>query len=305
MKVSNSLKNNLKKLRASQPFNRLATSGTRSLLSLAGLKSEFLIKYLHRIDLVESKLPNGNILKLNSKGDDWVSNQVFWRGWQGYEPETIPLFYKLAEKSAVTFDVGAYVGFFTLLGAHANSKARVFAFEPMTAIYQRLVQHIELNSLKNVVVTFGAVGTEEGEAEFFHVEGFDLPTSSSLSFEFVKNTDHITSTKVKVFQLDKFAQENGVGKIDLMKIDTETTEPEVLLGAKNLLGKHQPDIICEVLAGRAEGQKLKEILDPFSYDFYLLTPDGAVKKNEIEGHPEFLNYLFTRKTAEELRKLYD
>jgi hypothetical protein len=42
---------------------------------------EFFIKHLHRIDLVEAKLPNGRILKLKSKGDDWVSNQVFWRGW--------------------------------------------------------------------------------------------------------------------------------------------------------------------------------------------------------------------------------
>lgn len=291
-------------MRSSQPFNRLATSGAKAVFSVAGQQPEFLIKYLHRIDLVESKLPNGKILKLNSKGDDWVSNQVFWRGWQGYEPETIPLFYKLAEKSSVTFDVGSYVGFFTLLAAHANPNARVFAFEPMSAIYQRLVQHVELNSLKNVVTTFGAVGTEEGEAEFFHVEGFDLPTSSSLSFEFVKNTEHITSTKVKVFQLDKFARENGVEKIDLMKVDTETTEPDVLIGAKGLLSNHQPDIICEVLVGRAEGRKLKEILSPFGYDFYLLTPDGAIKKDEIEGHPEFLNYLFTNKTAEELAKLY-
>lgn len=300
-----SLKNSIKKLRSSQPFNRLATSGAKTLFSFAGKQPEFLIKYLHRIDLVESKLPNGKILKLNSKGDDWVSNQVFWRGWQGYEPETIPLFYKLAEKSAVTFDVGSYVGFFTLLAAHANPNARVFAFEPMPAIYQRLVQHIDLNSLKNVTATFGAVGSEEGEAEFFHVEGFDLPTSSSLSFEFVKNTEHITSKKVKVFQIDKFARENGVERIDLMKVDTETTEPDVLIGSKGLLSKHQPDIICEVLAGRAEGRKLKEILSPFGYDFYLLTPDGAIKKDEIEGHPDFLNYLFTKKTSEELAKLYD
>lgn len=304
MSISILLKNNLKKLRSSQPFNRLATSGAKVVFSIAKKQPEFLIKHLHRTGLVESKLPNGRILKLNSKGDDWVSNQVFWRSWQGYEPETIPLFYKLAEKSAVTFDVGSYVGFFTLIAAHANPNAKVFAFEPMKAIYQRLVRHIELNSLKNVTATLGAVGSDEGEAEFFHAEDIDLPTSSSLSLDFMQNIENLTSTKVKVFQLDKFAKENRVEKIDLMKVDTETTEPAVLIGARGLLSKHQPDIICEVLAGRAEGQKLKEILTPFDYDFYLLTPEAAVKKDEIEGHPDFLNYLFTKKTAEELAKLY-
>jgi FkbM family methyltransferase len=296
------LKSYLKKLRSSQPFNSLATFGAKTLFPKP---PEFLVKHLHRIDLVESKLPNGRILKLNSKGDDWVSNQVFWRGWQGYEPETVPLFYKLAEQSTVMFDVGAYVGFFTLLAAHANPNARVFAFEPMTAIYQRLCQNIELNALQNVNTNFGAVGAEEGEAEFFHQEGTDLPTSSSLSFEFMQASENLVSTKVKVFQLDKFAQENGIEKIDLMKVDTETTEPDVLIGAKNLLKKHQPDIVCEVLAGRAEGQKLKEILVPLGYKFYLLTSEGATEREEIEGHPDFLNYLFTPKTASELVKFYN
>lgn len=260
---------------------------------------------MHRIDLVESKLPNGKIFKLNSKGDDWVSNQVFWRGWAGYEPETASLFYRLAEKSAVTFDIGAYVGFFTLLAAQANPNAKVFAFEPMAKIYERLKQHIELNSLSNAEAIFGAVGNEEGEAEFFHVEGYDLPTSSSLSFDFVKNTENIISTKVKVFQLDKFAQEKGIETVNLMKIDTETTEPDVLLGAMNLLKNNHPDIICEVLKGRAEGQKLKEILQPLGYKFYLLTPEGAIEHQEIEGHPEYLNYLFTVNTSQEIRKFYN
>ena len=298
------LKNNLKKLRSSQPFNRLATSGLRSLLSLTRRQSEFVIKYLHRIDLVETKLPNGRILKLNSKGDDWVSNQVFWRGWEGYEPETVPLFFRLAEQAEVVFDIGAYVGFFTLLAAHANPNSKVFAFEPMTAIYQRLAQHLELNSLTNATAIHGAVGAEEGEAEFFHVEGAELPTSSSLSFEFMKAGNPV-STKVKVFQLDKFVKENRIEKVDLMKVDTETTEPDVLQGAAEILKIHQPDIICEVLHGRAEGQKLKEILEPLGYKFYLLTSDGPIEHRDIDGHPEFLNYLFTHRTAQDLTKFYN
>lgn len=204
----------------------------------------------------------------------------------------------------MTFDVGSYVGFFTLLAAHANNNAKVYAFEPMKAIYERLLQNIELNDLKNVKTTLGAVGSEEGEAEFFHVEGFELPTSSSLSSEFVKDNENITSTTVKIFQLDKFAVENGIEALNLIKIDTETTEPDVLIGAKGLLTKHQPEIFCEVLAGRAEGQKLKEILREFGYNFYLLTPEGPVKKDEIIGHPEYLNYLFTHLNPTDLSQYY-
>lgn len=303
--ISSILKSNLKKLRSSQPFNRLATSGTKSLFSSVGLKPEFFVKHLHRMDLVESRLPNGRVFKLNSKADDWVSNQVFWREWHGYEPETSPLFFRLAEKSAVTFDVGAYVGFFTLLAAHANPQGQVFAFEPMSKIYERFQNHIKLNDLQNVEAILGAVGDKEGEAEFFHQEGLDLPTSSSLSYEFMKTAESLVSTKVKVFQLDKFVQEKGIEKVDLIKIDTETTEPDVLRGAMNLLRKNQPDIFCEVLKGRAEGRKLKEILQPLGYEFYLLTPEGAIKHEEIEGHPEFLNYLFTLRSEKEITSIYN
>jgi hypothetical protein len=115
----------------------------------------------------------------------------------------------------------------------------------------------------------------------------------------MKTAESLTSTKVKVFQLDKFVRENEIERIDLMKIDTETTEPDVLLGAKDILRKDQPNIICEVLKGRAEGQKLREILQPFGYKFYLLTPEGPVEKEEIEGHPEFLNYLFSPRYTKE------
>lgn len=303
MSINNSLKSGIKKLRSSQPFNRIVTSGSRSLLSLTGLKSEFLIKHLHRIDLVETKLPNGKTLRLQSKGDDWVSNQVFWRGWQGYEPETIPLFFRLAQKSKVIFDIGSYVGFFTLLAAHANSDGKVYAFEPLSAIYERLQQNIALNDLQNVEAVLGAVGAEEGEAEFFHLEGAQLPTSSSLSHKFVEDVQNVTSTKVKIFKLDKFAAERRIDRVDLMKIDTESTEPDVLRGALSLLERDHPQMICEVLKDRGSEKPLAEILCPLGYNFYLMTPDGLQKRDQIEGHPEFLNYFFTTLERGEASKL--
>jgi FkbM family methyltransferase len=301
--INSSLKSGIKKLRSSQPLNRIVTSGSRSLLRFTGLKSEFLIKHLHRVDLVESRLPNGKTLRLQSKGDDWVSNQVFWRGWQGYEPETIPLFFRLAQKARVTFDIGAYVGFFTLLAAHANPDAKVYAFEPLAAIYERLKQNIELNDLPNVETILGAVGACEGEAEFFHLEGAELPTSSSLSQKFVEDVQDVTSTKVKIFQLDKFAAERRIDRVDLMKIDTESTEPDVLRGALSLLERDRPNMICEVLKGRGSEKPLAQILRPVGYKFYLMTPDGLKEREEIEGHPEYLNYFFTTLDQSEASKL--
>lgn len=296
------IKQYLKRLRTSQPFNRVATWSIRAFFNLTGLRSEFVIRHLHRVGNVECRLPNGHTLRLWSKADDWVSNQIFWRGLDGYEPETVSLFFRLAERSRTTIDIGAYVGFFTLLAAHANPDAEVYSFEPMPEVFDRLQNNILLNRISNAQCIAGAVGDIEGTAEFFH-QSTGMPTSSSLSFEFMSSATGVISTTVPVTTLDRFVEENSLTRIDLLKIDTESTEPDVLRGAITVLKRDKPVIFCEVLKGRGSEKPLEEILQPLGYRYYLLTPEGPVCHGSIEGHPEWLNYLFTTLSPDEVALL--
>jgi hypothetical protein len=68
--------------------------------------SGWVLKF-HRVGHAAAQLPNGRTVHLWSRGDDWVSNQVFWRRWAGYEPETSPIFFRAAQRAAATIDVGA------------------------------------------------------------------------------------------------------------------------------------------------------------------------------------------------------
>lgn len=61
-----------------------------------------------------------------------------------------PLWFRLASRAAVVFDIGAQVGFYTLLAAHANPRGRIFSFEPHPTGYERLVRHVALNRAENV-----------------------------------------------------------------------------------------------------------------------------------------------------------
>lgn len=283
-------------------MNWIATSSVRAIMGGTGLQSEFIIKHLHKFGTVKRRLPNGRELLLWSQGDDWVSNQVYWRGWDGYEPETVPLFFRLATKAPVTFDVGAFVGFFSLLAAHANSSGKVYAFEPLPSVYKRLQRNVELNRLTNLRCIAGAVGETEGEADFWHIDA-ETPTSSSLSHEFMAGGENLICTKVKVHTLDRFVQDNNLGRVDLMKLDTESTEHEVLRGMMKTLERDHPMIICEVLPGRGGEAPLEEVLLRFGYRFYHLTPAGPVRRDKVEGHPEWLNYLFTTLTPDEVAQL--
>jgi FkbM family methyltransferase len=221
----------------------------------------------------------------------------------GYEPETVPLFFRLAQRSQVTIDIGAYVGFFTLLAAHANPEAQVYAFEPMPEVFDRLQKNISLNRMPHVQCLASAVSNAGGTAEFFH-QSTGMPTSSSLSFDFMSSANGVISTTVPVTTLDSFVEEKMLSRVDLLKIDTESTEPDVLRGAINTIKRYQPMIFCEVLKGRGSEKPLEKILQPLGYRYYLLTSHGPELRDSIEGHPEWLNYLFTTLSPDEVESLY-
>jgi FkbM family methyltransferase len=280
-----------KAIRSSQPFNLLATFSARTILQAVGRESPFLVRHLPRVGRVHARLPNGSTLVLWSQGDDWVSNQVFWKGWRGYEPETIELFYRAASRAVTVIDVGAYVGFFSLVAAHANPEGRVFAFEPHPTTYERLERHVVLNHLSNVTCVRSAVGDREGSADLVHAPT-GLPCSSSLSEGFMASHADTVRSTVPLLTLDGFLEDEAVGPVTVLKIDTESTEPEVLRGSQRMLERDHPLIFCEVLPGHGTARELEAILRPLDYRFYLLTSEGPRHVARIEGHTSWLNYLF-------------
>ncbi len=113
----------LKGLRAVPAISRPATTTLRFVANRFGVTPEFAIKHLPRSGLTVTTLPDGRRARFWSRGDDWVANQVFWRGWDGHERETVRLFWELARDATVILDVGAHVGYYTVLAGLANPRA--------------------------------------------------------------------------------------------------------------------------------------------------------------------------------------
>lgn len=61
--------------------------------------------------------------------------------------------------------------------------------------------------------------------------------------------------------------------------------------SRRTITEDRPAIFCEALRGRTE-ERLQVLLDEFGYDTWWLGPDGPVHRGRIDGHPEFLNWLF-------------
>lgn len=274
------------------PLNPILTEALRAVLPQRARHHEALARFVPRAGLVETPLPGGGVLRMTSRGDDGIAGTLFWRGWAGHEPETSEVFYELAASARVVLDVGAHVGYFALLAAHANPKARVYAFEPMPRVRARLEHNIALNG-STVWCEPYALGSTPGTAEFFHTRN-GIPSSSSLADGFMRSIvepSELTSSTVEVMTADDFVQARGLVGVDLVKLDTETTEPAVLQGMLGTLNKDRPHIVCEVLDGEV-GRAVESILEPLGYEYFVLTASGPLQRDHVRPEDSWRNFLF-------------
>lgn len=292
------LKQAIRPVRAISVLNRPLTSAIKAVCNLAGKTPGWVVSHFVRSGPVRSTLPNGKMIKLRTQCDDWISNEVFWKEWNGYEPETSPFFYELAAKSKVIFDVGAHVGYYSILAGLANPASRVYAFEPLPRAIRRFRENLSENKIDNVELIECAVGDEPGDAPFYcHPNTHSgIPSTSGLSkmfFELPYYVDAGMSPRItaRVIRLDDFVKERRIARVDLVKIDTETTEPDVLRGMSAVLKRDRPDLIFEVLPWLDTDERIDEILRPLDYRYYLLTGHGVQERSHISGEQTHRNYF--------------
>ena len=109
---------------------------------------------------------------------------------------------------------------------------------------------------------------------------------------------------VPAVSLDGYVRSVGIAKVDLMKIDTEATEPDVLRGSQMILERDEPMIICEVLP-RSTEDSLQRIFADTDYQFFHITHSGLIHRSKIIGDEPMQerNYLFI--TSTRLREIGD
>ncbi len=232
----------------------------------------------------------GHFVMVND-GDDRIASAVYWLGLDRYESETLSLFCKLAQRSRIVLDIGANSGVFALTAMASNPDADVYAFEPVPSIYNCLRRNAERNDSRRLRTYNLAVTDVNGEMPMYIPRDFQtFPLTSSLAPQFRDNCDTITVTCIT---LDTFAAEHSLGKIDLIKADTESTEHLVFAGGINTIKSSTPLIICEVNP-EANSARLHQLLDPLGYKYFWITDHGLIPKDHIIADPTLKNsnYLF-------------
>jgi len=168
----------------------------------------------------------------------------FWLGT--YEPELQWALGELARPGMVAFDVGANIGYITLMLARAvGPTGKVVAFEALPGNLERLERNLGLNGMADrVTIQAGAVGEGEGTLTFHvHASGGmgKAEGSAGRSDETYESEISLPSTS-----LDAFVYEHGGPEPQIIKMDIEGGEVLALPGMRRLLREARPTLLLEL-----------------------------------------------------------
>jgi len=208
-------------------------------------------------------------------GQRWISTAGPHGCWLGtYERELQNLFVRTVRAGDVVWDIGANVGFFTLLAARRVSPAgRVLAIEPLPRNLELLKQHLALNGIGNVTVLAQAVADARGTA--FLAPG----TSPSMG-----HLDAEHGIEVAVTTIDALVESGVAPAPRIVKMDIEGAESRALAGARQTLERHRPVILLST-HGWAQHEACVSILGELGYELSLRRDGAADGQYELVALP--------------------
>ncbi len=305
------LKSIFKYLRATPVINIPVRVLVKSRTAFDQRVSDFFSVHWPVTGTIKLNLPKGEVVKIYSKDDDYISTQAFWKGFMGYEGPSVQLFYYLSKQCKTIIDIGANIGYFTLIGASSNRLAKVYAFEPVKHIFERLNKNVSINNLTNVIAENSVVGNSEMPVKFYlpKTQGIALAGSTKKGW-----ADDAEEIMVPSVSLDAYKKKMSLSSVQLIKMDCEFHEKEVLEGMSDILKQDKPLIIMEVLFPEGEGQKgyfemvshikIERIMKECGYYSYLIGKDALIMVDKLEYNPDERNYLFSTKRSEKVYLSY-
>jgi FkbM family methyltransferase len=212
------------------------------LMNWTGISNDSLLGKIMRLPLRliprQAVVP---ILQGPLRGKKWIvgsGNHGYWLG--SYEIGKRALFVRSIPVGAVVYDLGANVGYYTLLAAMlAGAQGKVFAFEPLPRNLEYLRRHLALNRIENAVVIDAAVADQSGTVRF------EAAASTSKGRIGAQG-----GLEVRAIALDDWIEQGKIPPPAVLKIDIEGAELQALQGARKLLAHLHPTIFLSTHSGK-------------------------------------------------------
>jgi FkbM family methyltransferase len=191
-----------------------------------------------------------------------VSTSIATSGWLNLS--LTALMKKILKPGMTIVDVGANIGYFTLLAAKIVEHGHVYAFEPEQTNFELLTKSVSANDLRNVDMYQKALCDKEGQIKLYLSDPAQ-PQSHSITFQDGKMSINVASTS-----LDSFWKSLGRPKIDFLKIHVGGAEATVLMGATEVLQEAKPTIVTMFVPDNQANERILWDRLLSLYDLYEL-----------------------------------
>jgi FkbM family methyltransferase len=201
---------------------------------------------------------------------EWTQMQLLKRNW--IEPRTLELYAKLLQSGDVFIDVGAHVGFHSLVARRAvGPDGTVICVEPQPSNAQKILNNWRANNFANLKLLVAAAGARDSAVELSDQTAADRSVLTLLDRG---GKNEAQKFEVPLVRLDTAFARHGVKLVKLLKLDVEGYELEVVQGLGTRLSDVQ-NLIFEVLENtdRDRAGALTKLLADNGFD--LLTIEGT------------------------------
>jgi FkbM family methyltransferase len=241
------------------------------MIDFSGISNSSLLGRALRLPL--RLIPEGTVVRVVQgplRGKRWIagsSNHGCWLG--SYKLPKQRKVIELVRPGMVCWDVGAHVGFCTLLFAElVGPLGRVFAFEPLPRNVDLLRRHVEMNGYRNVRIFPCGLADFDGEASF---DPGPNPSMGRIA----------TGGPLRVprARADTLLAAGEVEPPDVIKIDVEGEEAALLQGARRTI-KRYPVILLATHGEQAHREPL-DLLAAAGYELASLHGGSPERTDEI------------------------
>jgi FkbM family methyltransferase len=225
-------------------LNALERNGGRPLIALLAtrwarrrtkLDVEIFFDEIWMLRLGDSFLPRREYFDIYASD---IENLRF--RWKNFLREPIDhwTYQYMPKLSDVVFDIGAGSGTDTLIFSDlVGMGGKVYAFEAHPATFRRLQKTCKWNQLNNVVQVPRALWSEKGNVRISDLE-------QDVSNSVMSIDDDALSMTVDAIDLDAFVEENGIDRIDFLKMNIEGAERIAIKGMGRTIRKIKNVVIA-------------------------------------------------------------
>ncbi|MEM9566772.1 MAG: amino acid adenylation domain-containing protein [Cyanobacteria bacterium P01_E01_bin.34] len=249
------------------------------------------------------ELPNGMVIShLNKTETDFLYQEI-------YEAKCYLQHGITIRAGDCIFDVGANIGLFTLFAAQSAPDVSVYAFEPIPSVFEKLQLNVELYGLEatlfplgvanevrsesftyypNVSIISGRFGNVEQEKEVLKsfllkqlaIHGDEETVTQNSLDELLADRLQSQTVACQLTTLSDVIREQGIDRIDLLKIDVEKSEQDILDGIHVQDWPKIKQLVVEVHNINGRLAKIQTLLQTHGYDV-TVTQDSLLDRTEL------------------------